>query len=174
AFVENFAGSFYALNPSALSPTLIESELFGHRRGAFTGAVQDRAGWLEVCRPLGTVFLDEIGEPGPGLQVKLRRRLQTRTFQRLGDTRDRRFHGKIIAATNRDLATEMAAGRFRKDLYYRLCSDIVVTPALEEQLRAAPGERGALVRFLARRVAGEARAEPLPEEPDRSIAPQLA
>src|SRR5215813_1322387 len=173
AFVENFAGSFYALNPSALSPTLIESELFGHRRGAFTGAVQDRAGWLEVCRPLGTVFLDEIGELEPALQVKLLRVLQTRTFQRLGDTRDRRFHGKIIAATNRDLATEMAAGRFRKDLYYRLCSDIIVTPSLAEQLRAAPGERGALVRFLARRVAGEAEAEPLAEETERWIDAQL-
>jgi transcriptional regulator with PAS, ATPase and Fis domain len=169
AFVENFAGSFYALNPSALSPTLIESELFGHRRGAFTGAVQDRAGWLEVCRPLGTVFLDEIGELEPALQVKLLRVLQTRTFQRLGDTRDRRFHGKIIAATNRDLANEMAAGRFRKDLYYRLCSDIIATPALEEQLRAASGERGALVRFLARRVAGDAEAEPLAEETERWI-----
>src|SRR5213593_499793 len=153
AFVENFAGSFYALNPSALSPTLIESELFGHRRGAFTGAVQDRAGWLEVCRPLGTVFLDEIGELEPALQVKLLRVLQTRTFQRLGDTRDRRFHGKIIAATNRSLPSEMASGRFRQDLYYRLCSDIIVTPSLAEQLDAEAGERQALVRFLARRVA---------------------
>jgi len=173
AFVENFAGSFYALNPSALSPTLIESELFGHRRGAFTGAVQDRVGWLEVCRPLGTVFLDEIGELEPALQVKLLRVLQTRTFQRLGDTRDRRFHGKIVAATNRDLASEMAAGRFRKDLYYRLCSDIIATPALEEQLRAASGERGALVRFLARRVAGDAEAEPLAEETERWIDAHL-
>ena len=164
AFVENFAGSFYVLNPSALSPTLIESELFGHRRGAFTGAVQDRAGWLEVCRPLGTVFLDEIGELESALQVKLLRVLQTRTFQRIGDTRDRRFHGKIIAATNRDLAGEMAAGRFRKDLYYRLCSDIIVTPSLEEQLRASAGERSALVRFLARRVAGDTEAESLAEE----------
>ena len=173
AFVESFAGSFYALNPSALSPTLIESELFGHRRGAFTGAVQDRAGWLEVCRPLGTVFLDEIGELDPALQVKLLRVLQTRTFQRLGDTRDRRFHGKIIAATNRDLPSEMADGRFRKDLYYRLCSDIIVTPSLEEQLRAASGERGALVRFLARRVAGDAEAEPLAAETERWIAAHL-
>src|SRR5437667_150263 len=128
AFVENFAGSFYALNPSALSPTLIESELFGHRRGAFTGAVQDRAGWLEVCRPLGTVFLDEIGELEPALQVKLLRVLQTRTFQRLGDTRDRRFHGKIIAATNRALPSEMASGRFRQGLHYRLRSDLIVPP----------------------------------------------
>jgi len=172
-FVEHFAGSFYALNPSALSPTLIESELFGHRRGAFTGAVEDRAGWLEVCRPLGTVFLDEIGELDPALQVKLLRVLQTRTFQRLGDTRDRRFHGKIIAATNRDLSSEMAHGRFRKDLYYRLCSDIIVTPSLAEQLHAAAGERGALVRFLAGRVAGDAEAEPLAQETERWIDAHL-
>ena len=169
AFVENFAGSFYALNPSALSPTLIESELFGHRRGAFTGAVQDRAGWLEVCRPLGTVFLDEIGELEPALQVKLLRVLQTRTFQRLGDTRDRRFHGKIIAATNRALPSEMASGRFRQDLYYRLCSDIIVTPSLAEQLDAEAGERRALVRFLARRVAGDGEAASLAEETERWI-----
>jgi len=172
-FVEHFAGSFYALNPSALSPTLIESELFGHRRGAFTGAVEDRTGWLEVCRPLGTVFLDEIGELDPALQVKLLRVLQTRTFQRLGDTRDRRFHGKIIAATNRDLSSEMAHGRFRKDLYYRLCSDIIVTPSLAEQLHAAAGERGALVRFLAGRVAGDAEAEPLAQETERWIDAHL-
>ena len=173
AFVESFAGSFYALNPSALSPTLIESELFGHRRGAFTGAVQDRVGWLEVCRPLGTVFLDEIGELDPALQVKLLRVLQTRTFQRLGDTRDRRFDGKIIAATNRDLAHEMSVDRFRKDLYYRLCSDLIVTPPLEEQLRAASGERRALVRFISRRVAGDAEAESLAEETERWIDAHL-
>ena len=172
-FAENYAESFYALAPAALSPTLIESELFGHRRGAFTGAVQDRAGWLEVCPPLGAVFLDEIGELDPSLQVKLLRVLQTRTFQRLGDTRDRRFEGKIIAATNRDLAREIEARRFREDLYYRLCSDLIVTPSLEEQLRAAPGERAALVRFVAGRVAGESEAESLAEESERWIDANL-
>jgi transcriptional regulator with AAA-type ATPase domain len=168
-FAEDFAGSFYALNPSALSPTLIESELFGHRRGAFTGAVQDRAGWLEVCPPLGTVFLDEIGELDPALQVKLLRVLQTRTFQRLGDTRNRRFSGKLIAATNRELSREMAAGRFRQDFYYRLCSDLIVTPSLEAQLREAPAERAALVRFIAGRIAGEEEAEALAAETERWI-----
>ncbi|MBI2205759.1 MAG: sigma 54-interacting transcriptional regulator [Candidatus Rokubacteria bacterium] len=172
-FTEDFAGSFHALNPSALSPTLIESELFGHRRGAFTGALADRAGWLEVCPPLGSVFLDEIGELDPAIQVKLLRVLQERTFQRLGDTRDRHFQGKIIAATNRDLAREMLAGRFRQDFYYRLCSDLIVTPSLEEQLRAAPGERGALVRFIAGRVAGEAEAESLAAETERWIDAHL-
>ena len=172
-FAENYAESFYALAPAALSPTLIESELFGHRRGAFTGAVQDRVGWLELCPPLGAVFLDEIGELDPSLQVKLLRVLQTRTFQRLGDTRDRRFEGKIIAATNRDLAREIEARRFREDLYYRLCSDLIITPPLEEQLRAAPGERAALVRFVAGRVAGESEAEALAEESERWIDANL-
>jgi len=169
AFTEDYAGAFYALAPSALSPTLIESELFGHRRGAFTGAIQDREGWLEVCPTLGTVFLDEIGELDSAIQVKLLRVLQTRTFQRLGDTRDRRFQGKLVAATNRDLAREMEAGRFREDFYYRLCSDLIVTPSLAEQLREAPGERAALVTFIARRVAGDEEAESLAAETVRWI-----
>jgi transcriptional regulator with AAA-type ATPase domain len=173
AFVEDYAGSFYALNPSALSPTLIESELFGHRRGAFTGAVQDRPGWLEVCPAIGTVFLDEIGELDPAIQVKLLRVLQSRTFQRLGDTRERPFLGKFIAATNRDLSREIQARRFREDFYYRLCSDLIVTPSLEEQLRGAPGERATLVRVIAERVAGEAEAESLADEAERWIATHL-
>jgi transcriptional regulator with AAA-type ATPase domain len=173
AFAEDFAGSFHALALSALSPTLIESELFGHRRGAFTGALADRAGWLEVCPPLGTVFLDEIGELDVALQVKLLRVLQTRTFQRLGDTRDRRFAGKIVAATNRELADEIAAGRFRADLYYRLCSDIITTPSLAEQLDDAPDERRTLVRLIAARVAGEEEAEVLADETERWIDTHL-
>jgi transcriptional regulator with AAA-type ATPase domain len=158
AFTEDFAGSFHALNLSALSPTLIESELFGHRRGAFTGALEDRAGWMEVCPPLGTVFLDEIGELDPAIQVKLLRVLQTRTFQRLGDTATRVFRGKIIAATNRDLGKEMATGDFRKDFYYRLCSDIIQTPTLREQVAASPRELRNLLLFIAERVAGEPEA----------------
>jgi transcriptional regulator with AAA-type ATPase domain len=155
SFTENFARSFHALSISALSPTLIESELFGHRSGSFTGATDDRAGWLEVCPPLGTVFLDEIGDLDVPLQVKLLRALQTRTFQRLGDTQTRHFHGKVIAATNRDLAAEMLAGRFRRDLYYRLCSDMITTPTLREQLADAPGDLPNMILYIARRVAGD-------------------
>jgi hypothetical protein len=154
-FRESWATSFYPLNLSALSPTLIESELFGHRRGAFTGAVADRAGWLEVCPPLGTVFLDEIGETEPAIQVKLLRVLETRSFERLGETRTRPFAGKVVAATNRDLCREVQAGRFRADLYYRLCSDLLVTPTLKERIAAAPEERANLVLFLAQRALGE-------------------
>jgi hypothetical protein len=152
AFADDYRGSFHPLNLSALSPTLIESELFGHRRGAFTGALEDRAGWLEVCRPLGTVFLDELGDIDAAIQVKLLRVLQTRTFQRIGDTQPRTFHGKIIAATNRDLARQMQIGRFRDDLYYRLCSDQIRTPALREILAESPGELHNLVLFIAQRV----------------------
>jgi DNA-binding NtrC family response regulator len=152
AFTEDFAGLFFPLNLSALSPTLVESELFGHRRGAFTGAVDDRPGWLQTCPPLGTVFLDEIGDLDPLIQVKLLRVLQTRTFQRLGDTRTLEFRGKIIAATNRDLAAQMRDGTFRRDLYYRLCSDIVATPSLREQLADSPDELRTLVLFIARRL----------------------
>jgi DNA-binding NtrC family response regulator len=105
--------------------------------------------------------------------VKLLRVLQTRTFQRLGETRDRRFSGKLIAATNRDLPREMEAGRFREDFYYRLCSDLIVTPSLAEQLRDAPEERRALVQFIARRIAGDAEADRLAEETERWISAHL-
>jgi hypothetical protein len=93
-FVGDFSAGFFPLNLAALSPTLIESELFGHRRGAFTGALADRAGWMEVCPPSGAVFLDEIGEVGTDIQVKLLRVLQSRSFQPLGSTESRRFEGQ--------------------------------------------------------------------------------
>ncbi len=171
-FVEDFAGSFYAINLSALPSTLIESELFGHRRGAFTGALQDRKGWLEVCPPLGTVFLDEIGDLEASIQVKLLRVLQTRTFQALGDTTERQFRGKLIAATNRDLSQAMQDGHFREDFYYRLCSDLIVTPSLQEQLRESPEVLRELLLFIARRVAG-VEAEALAEEVETWIVQHL-
>jgi len=171
-FAEDFAGSFYAINLSALPPTLIESELFGHRRGAFTGALQDRRGWLEVCPPRGTVFLDEIGDLDASIQVKLLRVIQTRTFQPLGDTQDRHFHGKLIAATNRDLSTAMQGGSFRADFYYRLCSDLIVTPSLHEQLGESPEVLRELLLFIARRVVG-AEAEALAEEVEAWIVKHL-
>ena len=98
-FTTDFSQSFHPLNLSALPSELIESELFGHKKGAFTGALQDRRGWLDVCGPNGSVFLDEVGDLAPSIQVKLLRVLHSRTFQPLGDTKERRFRGKIIAAT---------------------------------------------------------------------------
>jgi DNA-binding NtrC family response regulator len=153
-FNEDGPNAFHTLNLSALSPTLIESELFGHKRGAFTGALNDHVGWLETCGPKGTVFLDEIGELNPPIQVKLLRVLQERTYQSLGDTTTKHFTGKIIAATNRDLAKEVRAGRFREDFYYRLCSDMITTPTLHEQITDSPGELLNLILFLVKRMTG--------------------
>ncbi|HEY3498767.1 MAG TPA: sigma 54-interacting transcriptional regulator [Polyangiaceae bacterium] len=153
-FVEAFPSQYHALNVSALSRGVIESELFGHRRGAFTGALEDRQGWLELCGPDGTVFLDEIGELEPELQVKLLRVLQTREFHRIGETKPRLFLGKIVAATQRNLDEGLSSGWFREDLYYRLCADRIQTPTLRERLEADPGELALLVGALSERIAG--------------------
>ncbi|HEY4259812.1 MAG TPA: sigma 54-interacting transcriptional regulator [Schlesneria sp.] len=162
SFPEDQFEDFHPLNLSALAPTLIESELFGHRRGAFSGAVGERAGWLEACSSSGTVFLDEIGDLEGGLQVKLLRVLQTRVFQRVGETTGRTFSGKIVAATNRDLAVEIHEGRFREDLYFRLCADIIHTPTLREQLVESPDDLATLVSFLTRRI--------IPDDPTESAS----
>jgi DNA-binding NtrC family response regulator len=151
--------SLHSVNLSALSPTLIESELFGHRKGAFSGAIGDREGWLEVAGEQGTVFLDEIGELDLSIQVKLLRVLQSGTFSRVGDTEERTFAGKFVVATNRDLSQEIAAGRFREDLYYRLCADMIQTPTLREQIADCPEDLHYLAEFTARRVLVD-----LPEE----------
>ena len=152
---------FFALNLSALSSTLIESELFGHCKGSFTGAVANRKGWLEACGQNGTVFLDEIGELELSIQVKLLRVLQSRTFSPVGETKPHRFLGKFVTATNRDLATEISQGRFREDLYYRLCADMVRTPTLQQQLMDRPEDLLELTRFIASQLLVE-----LPDEAD--------
>lgn len=153
-FEEDFVRAFYPVNLSALSSNLIESELFGHRKGAFTGALKDRKGYLETCGPFGTVFLDEIGETETAIQVKLLRLLQTRSFSPIGDTEPLHFRGKIMAATNRDLTEEIQSGRFREDFYFRLNADSVRTPSLKEILENNESELERLVGFIARRIAG--------------------
>jgi sigma-54 interacting transcriptional regulator len=172
-FSKDGAGTVHPVNLSALSPTLVESELFGHCRGAFTGAVEDRTGWLEVCKPLGTVFLDEIGEIDATLQVKLLRALETRTFQRVGESEPRRFQGKIIAATNRDLHADVQAGRVRADFYYRICSDVIVTPSLRERLQDSPEELRDLLRFISRTIADGDEAKKVAAEVEAWIVENL-
>ncbi len=173
-FPEEGDASFFPINISALSPTLVESELFGHRRGAFTGAVSDRKGFLEACPAGGAVFLDELGDLDPAIQVKLLRVIETRTLHPVGDTASRRFQGKLIAATNRNLEAEIRHGRFREDLYYRLCSDQVATPSLSQQLADSPQVLRELIRYMARRVAGpegEGLAQEVEEWVEKNLGP---
>jgi transcriptional regulator with AAA-type ATPase domain len=155
--------TFVAVNLAALSPTLIESELFGHRRGSFTGAIGDRKGWLESCPAAGSVFLDELGEMELLIQVKLLRVIETRKFSAVGDTAVREFSGKLIGATNRHLHTEIQAGRFREDLYYRLCADLIQTPSLREQIEDSPEVLRDLILFMVRRSVGDEAERCLPE-----------
>jgi transcriptional regulator with AAA-type ATPase domain len=170
----DFIKSFKPVNLSALSPSLIESELFGHVKGSFTGAVRDRIGRLEQCPEHGAVFLDEVGELTAEIQVKLLRVLQTRYFQRAGENEDRRFLGKIVAATNRDLAAEMRGGRFREDFYYRLCADQISTPSLSEQLKDRPEDLPDMVKFVCRSVVGEEKAVHFADEVSSWINRHLA
>jgi two-component system response regulator HupR/HoxA len=128
---------FVVTNCSAFNDNLLDSELFGHRRGAFTGAVTDKPGLFEVADS-GTFFLDEIGDMSPALQVKVLRVLQEGTFTRVGDTETRKVDVRIISATNRDLTGMVAAGRFREDLYYRIHVLHVQLPALRERREDIP------------------------------------
>jgi two-component system nitrogen regulation response regulator GlnG len=123
---------FLAINCAALPETLLESELFGHEQGAFTGAQRRRIGKFEQCDG-GTLFLDEIGDMSPALQAKMLRVLQDQRFERLGGSETRQTDVRVLAATNKDLEAEVTQGRFRKDLYYRLKGVTVRVPPLRER-----------------------------------------
>ncbi|MGI9430828.1 MAG: sigma-54-dependent transcriptional regulator [Myxococcota bacterium] len=142
-------GPFIAVNCGAIPRELIESELFGHEKGAFTGATDRRIGRIESADG-GTLFLDEIGELDPSVQVKLLRALQERTFERVGSSESTSVDVRIVAATNRDLAQEVADGNFREDLYYRVNVVPVALPPLRERRED--------IRLLAETFVG--RAEP--------------
>lgn len=130
-------GSLIPVNCGAIPETLLESELFGHEKGAFTGAVATRVGRFELASG-GTIFLDEIGDLSPPLQVKLLRVLQERTFERVGGTRTYKTDARVIAATNQDLEELVATKRFREDLYYRLNVVPIVVPPLRQRSEDIP------------------------------------
>ena len=145
-FAANFADTFIAINLSQFPETLIESELFGHRKGAFTGAIDHHEGVFERCSAHGALFLDEIGEVSVPVQIKLLQVLQERTFTPLGGREKKRFSGRVIAATNQP------PDRLRRDFFYRLCSDVIQVPTLRERVAESSAELPGLVRLLVERI----------------------
>ena len=146
----NRQASFIAINCAALPETLVESELFGHERGAFTGATTTRKGAFEAAGQ-GTLFLDEVGERPPPVQAKLLRVLEERQVTRLGSTRSLPVDARVVAATNRDLEAEVAANRFRQDLYYRLNVHVLRVPPLRDRLSDVPDLASHFVSVLCER-----------------------
>jgi two-component system response regulator AtoC len=145
------SGPFVAVNCAAIVDTLLESELFGHEKGAFTGAVGRKPGKFELAQD-GTLFLDEIGELAPQLQAKLLRAIQEQVFERVGGTQQITTNARIIAATHRDLFAEAAAGRFREDLAYRLKVVSIQLPPLRERREDIPLLARALMERIAHKV----------------------
>jgi len=153
-FIESFTRSFSALNFAQFPETLIESELFGHKKGAFTGAVKDFKGIFDRCSPYGSILLDEIGEISIPIQIKLLQVLQERTFTPVGSHEQARFQGRVIAATNRSIEDIRDKGAFRDDFYYRLCSDQITVPPLRRRIQEDSRELGDLLAHTVQRMVG--------------------
>jgi len=141
---------FVPVNCGAIPENLMETELFGHHRGSFTGAVQDKTGLFEMAHH-GTLFLDEVGELSLAMQVKLLRAIQERSFRKVGGVQDIKVDVRIIAATNRDLEAAVARGTFREDLYYRLNVILIKTPPLRER----PGDIGLLAQEFLKQLTAQ-------------------
>jgi DNA-binding NtrC family response regulator len=155
SFAESFTESFIFLNLSQFPENLIESELFGHKKGAFTGAVEDYEGLFDRCSRHGAIFLDEIGEVSIPVQIKLLQVLQERVFSPVGSHDEHRFQGRVIAATNRPLEQLRGQGRMRDDVFYRLCSDIITVPPLRQRIQEDPAELDDLLAHTVQRMLGK-------------------
>jgi len=153
-FATSFQRSFIAANLSQFPESLIESELFGHCEGAFTGAVKDHKGVFERCSQYGSLLLDEIGELSVPVQVKLLQVLQERIFTPVGSDRHMRFSGRVIAATNQSLVSIRNSGAFRDDFFYRLSSDVIVVPPLRQRIAESRGELELLISVVMTRILG--------------------
>jgi DNA-binding NtrC family response regulator len=153
-FEESFTRAFVSINLSQYPEALIESELFGHRKGAFTGAIEKHDGVFSRCSSYGAIFLDEIGDVSVPVQIKLLQVLQERTFSPVGSHDKLRFKGRVIAATNKSIDGLRREGSFRDDFYYRLCSDLITVPPLRQRIRETPRELDALAGHLMQRICG--------------------
>ncbi|MCP3926382.1 MAG: sigma-54-dependent Fis family transcriptional regulator [Desulfobacterales bacterium] len=153
-FVESFTRSFISLNLSQFPESLLESELFGHKKGAFTGAVEDHKGIFEKCSPFGSILLDEIGEVSIPVQIKLLQVLQDRVFSPVGSHTKSRFEGRVIAATNRNIHEIQHEKIFRDDFYYRLCSEVITVPRLQLRIQETPAELDMLLEYLIEKMLG--------------------
>lgn len=158
-FTESFTSNFIEINLSQFPESLIESELFGHTKGAFTGAVNSHQGVFACCKQYGSIFLDEIGDVSIPVQIKLLKVLQERNFSTVGSHKKLRFQGRIIAATNKPLEDLRREGAFRDDFYYRLCSDVIMVPSLRQQITEEPQTLDILLGHTIQRITGE----PTPE-----------
>ena len=158
-FKESFTRAFLAVNLSQIPDQLMESELFGHARGSFTGAIKDYDGVFARSSIHGAVFLDEIGELSTPTQVKLLRILQERSFSPVGSKRSLHFSGRVIGATNRNLDRLRQQGKFRDDFYFRLCSDMIPIPSLRRRIEENGEELVLLVNHLLTRIVGRSHSE---------------
>lgn len=155
AFTKSFTTTFIPINLSQYPESLIESELFGHAKGAFTGAVSSHEGLFSLCGPHGSIFLDEIGDLTKPVQIKLLKVLEERTFSPVGSHERLNFHGRIIAATNKSIHKLRRQGKFRNDFFYRLCSDCITVPPLQQRIQENPKELNELITHTVERIAGK-------------------
>lgn len=154
-FKAGFTGLFIPVNLSQFAESLLESELFGHTKGAFTGAVGEHQGVLGLCGSHGSIFLDEIGEVSIPVQVKLLKVLEERIFFPVGSHKPQRFGGRVIAATNQPIEQLRKESKFRDDFYYRLCSDCIRVPSLVERIQENPDELTEMVEHFCTVISGE-------------------
>ena len=158
-FAESFTSNLIEINLSQFPESLIESELFGHRKGSFTGAVDDHQGVFSRCSRYGSIFLDEIGDISIPAQIKLLKVIQERVFTAVGSHEKLHFQGRVIAATNKPIDELRKKGAFRDDFYYRLCSDIIHVPSLRQQITEDSDSIKILLEHVVQKIIGE----PAPE-----------
>ena len=169
-FAESFAQNFVSMNLSQFPEALIESELFGHKKGAFTGAIEAHEGAFALCSPHGAIFLDEIGDVSVPIQIKLLQILQERTFTPVGSHDKLRFRGRVIAATNKSLDELRREKLFWDDFFYRLCSDSILIPPLRQRFQELPEEFDAMLEHLLSRMTGERAPELTPQVQKKLMA----